>query len=1095
MQGLILKTKKTKKPKPKKKKVTTTILMRNAISFSLAYLLCISLLSFAATSATSLPLNASSPPYIPSYIFSTPQQQHVYMLLSGSSANNGTVEFLTLNISSGFNATNPRYSVLLDQVPFYGGNGNGSSRMSFVPVMDGQGIIKVYTGDCETTASQGTLWQFTPDKRSAIGNGSWNRLPLTPADRDTAGVNYMPAIHMASGFAASSSPDANSTSSVYTFGGMCPLSLNVSGYNTGERSSLDYYSQAMIFLEPYHDDANNTLAYKYRTTGGRALPVPEAGFTLTPLQAASAITSSGGILEQQSFLLVGGHSSNNSFITMARLGLFSLPQNSWSFVNVGDDDDDDDDDSFGNPPLMPDPMPIQPRSGHSAVLSPDGTKVVIFGGYTGNTSTAAQPQLAILEVGEGYGGTGPWAWKAPSPVIPGLGSGGGIYGHGATVLPGGMMMVVGGYTIPPISNDTSNPRMEKRAAAAARPQVYLYNITSNTWATSYANPNILLPSPSGQSATTIPTTIKPTAATSEPSTASTESTTAATALPIPTTPSTTTPLPTSTSTPAGHSNQGGGGALSTGQRAGLGVGLGVGAPLLALAALCALCGMKRRRRTTESRDNDSTVQEYKRSHSWSDPNMSNSFREGSFRNLPLVFPWARSSTADLHHQDEEASAEQAGLLGIATTDMHPDNQRQSTSRNSPQQQKAGNIQPIDECEEDEEHVTQSLMRQYQGGEEEEMTTMDQFRYPEEGLLLLGSRDFAISGVNDSPRDNKPPSRGDHTAAGDTTDRTAGRRLSIQQTPPSTSSSGEVSSNVVANEKRISKESFSTARTRQSLHQGERESLLGGGDDRGWYTPREIPTRTKSHGRPKASELIGTVRRALSGRFGGGVPLPMSPSYKRYRSITDTPSKPATTIKFDRSPTVTPASSHRRPRTEPPRRAVSASAASAAAYRYRKGAKDWGFQPQVPSTGHHHNRTSVNGAGSDVSGDQTGRGEMREICASHPLTRIPKIIPQVTALDELYAEDASGDKKQQQQQQQQEEEQEAADNDASGDSIDDYDGEDWDVEAAAEQRQVQMTFTVPRSRLRVVNVTPRDMDNYSEAGSSIRKTSNGERRVS
>jgi hypothetical protein len=42
---------------------------------------------------------------------------------------------------------------------------------------------------------------------------------------------------------------------------------------------------------------------------------------------------------------------------------------------------------------------------------------------------------------------------------------------------------------------------------------------------------------------------------------------------------------------------------------------------------------------------------------------------------------------------------------------------------------------------------------------------------------------------------------------------------------------------------------------------------------------------------------------------------------------------------------------------------------------------------------------------------------------------------------------------------------------------DSDGE-WDVEGAAEGRRVQVTFTVPKEKLRVVNASAGDMDDLS-----------------
>lgn len=40
-------------------------------------------------------------------------------------------------------------------------------------------------------------------------------------------------------------------------------------------------------------------------------------------------------------------------------------------------------------------------------------------------------------------------------------------------------------------------------------------------------------------------------------------------------------------------------------------------------------------------------------------------------------------------------------------------------------------------------------------------------------------------------------------------------------------------------------------------------------------------------------------------------------------------------------------------------------------------------------------------------------------------------------------------------------------------------DDWDVEGAAEGRRVQVTFTVPKEKLRVVNATAGELDTFSE----------------
>ena len=48
--------------------------------------------------------------------------------------------------------------------------------------------------------------------------------------------------------------------------------------------------------------------------------------------------------------------------------------------------------------------------------------------------------------------------------------------------------------------------------------------------------------------------------------------------------------------------------------------------------------------------------------------------------------------------------------------------------------------------------------------------------------------------------------------------------------------------------------------------------------------------------------------------------------------------------------------------------------------------------------------------------------------------------------------------------------------------------DSDLEGATDGRRVQMTYTAPKERLRVVNATARDMDNFSEK--SVSRSNSG-----
>jgi len=54
---------------------------------------------------------------------------------------------------------------------------------------------------------------------------------------------------------------------------------------------------------------------------------------------------------------------------------------------------------------------------------------------------------------------------------------------------------------------------------------------------------------------------------------------------------------------------------------------------------------------------------------------------------------------------------------------------------------------------------------------------------------------------------------------------------------------------------------------------------------------------------------------------------------------------------------------------------------------------------------------------------------------------------------------------------------------SNDLLEDASDGDWDVEAAVQERNVQVMFTVPREKLRVVNAEERDLVSLSDGGKS------------
>lgn len=915
---------------------------------------------------------AASIPYTPSYVLTSPlhNESLAYLLLSGHSEHK--TRFLSLDIAAGIDAGDPQYTVLLDEVPFQ----SNIQSPAFIPVIDSHGVIKVYTGDCQATDQAG-VWQFSPSNSSSTGNGTWDKLSVNRSDELTGGNPHGPN-YLASGFALASSNMAES--SIYTFGGMCPFA------NSSEKNwvSAAKYSQLMTVLDP--SGSPDSLSYEIATTGDRAPPIAEAGFTMTPLYQTSAATSSGGVMQQQNILLIGGH-TNNAFLNMSALAVFSLPQNSWSFVTVGSEPE-----SGRTELAIRDTAKVEPRSGHSAVLTPDGTKAIVFGGWVGRTNVPAEPQLAVLEIGEEYGGAGPWAWRVPSTEGIGLAKGTGIYGHGATMLPGGVMMIAGGYTIPQSSKrSTSGPRLNS--------QVYLYNATSNNWVDSYTNPSVQ-----------------------------------------------------ASEAPVAYSSP-----LSSGQKAGLGVGLGIGLPAFVGLALFGWV-IIRKRRSHQKREQHirKLALGAERSHFWAreEQNLANSMRRLQMKQIGAwdpdreqAYPWAgnRNHVGRPTWRDNgEAAAERTGLLVDVPSPTR--NSRQSFSakicRDSGQyndfrrSDATGDIHPIDEREEYEAGATDSLfappkldLQSHDLGDTDIFADIP-FLTPQStnfgGLDpgRDGSRFATVSGARAA--DERSSSEKDHGTSSKLSDSSTNsaqadseailqqartvvfaRPSSLQnggRQPPEKSVSlsthskdtcpNSAHSSMDPVEKCQSEDSFSTANTTLSQRQAEAEHLLADGPESRMLS--ESPSKKSPSSKPRTSDWIGSIRRVLSVSKRNSAPdpdssfAPIASGIDR-RSTFIAPSKPFSTGN----------------EAGPPRRAVSA---SAELFRRKQGARDWG--------------AARNSRGAVFRTPKSTRDDFN------------------LALD--------------------------------GDEED-----DWDVETAAEGRSVQVTFTVPKEKLRVVNATDRDMDNMSE----------------
>ncbi|KAL2000982.1 hypothetical protein VTN02DRAFT_2383 [Thermoascus thermophilus] len=925
-------------------------------------------------------------PYIPSHVFLSPRHNGslAYVLRPKPSTQN-EVQFLSLNVSGTLDVGNPQYSVLSDSLSFLGDGNDGVD--AFVAAIDSEGIIKVYTGNCRDSASRSSVWSFTPDSSSVTGDGKWEKLNLRldngNTDDDIQGPNYL-----ATGFAYSASNDT--ASSLYSFGGMCPFGTS----SDEDWVSAANYSQSMTVLDP--SGSSSDASYALGVIPTRGPPIPEAGFTITPLQAAYSITSAGSVLQrEQSFVLIGGHTAQ-AFINMSEFALFSLPENTWNFIDIDKQLDPERADL-----AIRDTADVEPRSGHSAVLSPDESKVIIFGGWVGDTSVPAEPQLAVLEVGEGYGGSGPWIWSVPSQKATGLPQGTGLFGHGATILPGGVMMIAGGYSIAQPSSKRSTPDMRPNS------QIYLYNITANTWITSYTNPN---QQRSGNSE--------------------------------------------STSSPRS----------SMAKRTGLGVGLGVGLTIV-IAIVIAPCLLRFRRRQLHRRSRDQELRKLavgaERSHFFKEPGMQSSFyapmtqvRSASIPgSIPdSTYPWAgnRGSGDGARWQDSGGSnAERTGLL-VGITSPTRGLRRSMSSRPSrrysggrydgiPMVGDPGHIHPIDEREEEEANPI---------GE------------PDLGCQEVGlrdSREYEITGPFPGPRLSPrllqvPPKEGQEPAVqgyGNKTEYLEKPTIRLVSPsipsfhPPSTSSSLERQSPESVRPKSSHRKTHSqdsedsvifpfqrsnTMTSFDAAHKLERELLLGGN--------RERPTPSGSSSNSiidsaKVLGWIGSVRRSL---LVGAQRKPIVDTALTRSPMTATSDKGS--IVSCPTKGLHANGLYLKPSEVMPRRAVSA---SSVLLKREQGARDW-----LADT-----TTNSKRASADLS-----RGSTYE-----PVVRDPS---------------GSGHN---------------IGNGVDSEFTDDYDygDEDWDIEAAAEARVVQVTYTVPKAKIRVVSPSVGDDDDDNEDDDADEKT--------
>ncbi|KAF2848026.1 hypothetical protein T440DRAFT_470612 [Plenodomus tracheiphilus IPT5] len=415
-----------------------------------------------------LPVTAAQMPYNPTRILRHDTLLYVFQPSPQSSTQ---FQLRSVDLSSQIRAADIPYTTLHPTLPFL----DHDAPRAFTPVLDNGGNLTVYTGNCSQGAMGGQIWSFTPSSSDEFGGGTWLQEEVTFKDSQygpSMGANYL-----SGGVAFSSIVGGDATNmGAYIFGGMCPNQVDTSD----DWQSAATYSNLMVTLQP-SGMGTKAMNYNLDMSPSRGPPIPEAGFSMTGLSPTFSDRSDGTQTQQQNFLLLGGHTST-AFINMSQIALFSLPEQAWTFIGV-----DQPDTSRADRDIRVDITAVDPRSGHTAVLTPDGLQIIVIGGWVGDVNTPADPQVAILNVAEGYGGRGDWEWVVPATSGNGLPNGSGLYGHGAIMLPDGLLMITGGYSI-----STPSTR-RKRATETSNTKTYFLNITSKAWTTEYVPPADLSP--------------------------------------------------------------------------------------------------------------------------------------------------------------------------------------------------------------------------------------------------------------------------------------------------------------------------------------------------------------------------------------------------------------------------------------------------------------------------------------------------------------------------------------------------------------------------------------------------------------------------
>lgn len=358
------------------------------------------------------------------------------------------VQFLSLNISSTVGA-DTKLNLVSTYLPFLGGSNPPNAAFGAVRTEDGS--VLAYAGACDR--GPGTVWTYGEGDG---GNATWAKQATTLGKLKQSASRGPYFLGGTIAFSATLAPSLDEPT-IYTYGGMCDTP---SDNSTGWQAEADYTTSMMTLTPTESSPSSKSYVQGIASSTGPKTPI--AGFSLTALQSSMS-NNSGTVTQQTAYVVIGGH-TQQAFINMSTAAVWSLPEESWSYINIQQPADNADG--------------VDSRSGHTAVLSADGHSIIVMGGWVGDVNTAADPQLVVLEMSETYSS---WAWTVPKQQ-PNFG-GSGIYGHGAAILPGNIMMAYGGWQI---NGSSSSSKVKRQSSVATSPQ--FLNLTDMTWSTTYSNP-------------------------------------------------------------------------------------------------------------------------------------------------------------------------------------------------------------------------------------------------------------------------------------------------------------------------------------------------------------------------------------------------------------------------------------------------------------------------------------------------------------------------------------------------------------------------------------------------------------------------------